>query len=145
MAGIFRRKAALFVVLVGSCVSIPTNADEAPTILIEDAVLNCTADDGNASMPNVVNTNTDLRVLERRLHSQIARLCQGKTVCRIAADPLMDIDIQQSGCDDLVIVPVCAAGALESVNPYTSSEMTLLFRPGADVVINCDDIASPHF
>lgn len=124
---------------------IHAHADEAPTILIEDAILNCTEDGSNASMPSVAAAAVDLRSLERSLHRQIANQCQGQTVCRVSADTLMDEDVRKSGCDDLVIVPVCAVGAFESVNPYASSEMTLLFRAGADLVINCGEIASPHF
>ena len=122
-----------------------TLADEAPTILIEDVILTCTGQAQRLSMPSTELNRIDERAVERLFHRDIAQLCQGETVCRIPAGPLLSALPQNSGCDDVVIVPVCAVGAFESLTPNTSTEMTLQLREQAALIINCSGRATPHF
>jgi len=143
---VLRLPAACLAIALGFAHAVQhVRADEAPTILSEDVILNCVPQESTLTMPVTKKVRIDTRAYERQFHSKIARTCQGTTVCRISATSLLDADIAQSGCDDLVIVPVCAIGAFESVTPYMSTEMSLPLRPGAQLVINCTGRANPHF
>lgn len=123
----------------------PVQADEAPTILIEDVILTCTAQNQSGAMPSVSAAPIDQGTFERRFHRVISKTCQGQTVCRIAAAPLLTPALRNSTCDDVVIVPVCAVGAFENVTPGASTEMTLFLRDDGYLVINCSGRANPHF
>ncbi|MEO0620087.1 MAG: hypothetical protein AAFZ01_12525 [Pseudomonadota bacterium] len=125
---------------------LASRADEAPTILIEDVVLSCdVADLGMTSMPQVANAPADVQAVERRLHRVIARYCQGKSVCRLRAAMMMREGLASTSCADVVIVPVCAAEAFDEMLAVTSSEMTLSLRDEAQIVVNCNAVAVPHF
>lgn len=140
-----RRRLVHVVILLAGFPVFPLSADEAPTILIEDVILNCVVEESALAMPASKTVPIDTRVYERLFHSKIARTCQGENVCRIEASSLIDADIERSGCDDLVIVPVCAIGAEESITPYMSTEMSLDLRAGRQLVINCNGKPNPHF
>ncbi|MGI9406279.1 MAG: hypothetical protein ACR2O4_07905 [Hyphomicrobiaceae bacterium] len=113
----------------------PVHGDDAPTILIEDAVLNCSSEDSAAV----------LRTREREIHASIAALCQKQQVCRVDSVPLIDDVVRQNGCFEVVIVPVCAAGADEVLNIGASSEMSVPLDADGGIVINCSGQTNPHF
>lgn len=122
-----------------------STADEAPTILIEDVILTCPAQSLGTSMPSTRTPPADERIIERRIHRDTAQFCKGKSVCRIAARALMTSDLRNSTCDDVTIVPVCAAGDFITTLQDASTEMTLDLRETAQLVINCSGAANPHF
>ncbi len=126
-------------------VELNAAADEAPTILIEDVILTCTAQAQSSSMPSTPIPTLNPGPIERTFHARIARLCQGQTVCRIAAAGLLTPELRNSTCEDVVIVPVCAVGAFENVTPWASTEMALPLSDDGYLVINCSGRANPHF
>ncbi|MEL7544535.1 MAG: hypothetical protein AAGJ70_12250 [Pseudomonadota bacterium] len=121
-------------------------ADEAPTILIEDVVLSCdVAGVSSPSMPQTVKRPVDVHAVERRLHRVIAQHCQGKSVCRLRARMMLSEGLAATSCADVVVVPVCTAEAFDAALPITSSEMTLVLKKDAQIVVNCNAAANPHF